>query len=121
MICLEVRDHQRRVFRLDGDARADGAAADAEVAQIVRRFGHATHAARDRAGVRGELLPEPDGHRVLQVRAPGLHDVVELLALRRQRAAQILERRVESASSCDRHASRMFVGIVSFVDCAMLT
>ena len=48
-----------------------------------------------RAGVRGELLAEADRHRILQVRAAGLHDVVELPALRGERVAQRLERRHE--------------------------
>ena len=42
-------------------------------------------------------------------------------ALRGERIAQRLERRRRTPSSCDRHASRMFVGIVSLVLCAMFT
>ena len=96
---LEARDlaqmlvHQRGILLLDRHAGADGRAADAEVAQVVGRFRHAPQRAVERAGVRRELLAEADGHRVLQVRAARLHDVVELAALLGERVAQALERR----------------------------
>ena len=59
-------DHVGDRRRLDRE-RAAGAellqgagdvAADAEVAQVVGRFAHATESAIDRAGIRGELLAE---------------------------------------------------------------
>ena len=93
MICCEILVHQRRILLLDRHAGADSAAADPEIAQIVGRLVDAFDAARNRSGVRREFLAETNRHRVLQMRAPGLDDVVELHALRRQRAAQILERR----------------------------
>ena len=42
----EVLDHERRIFRLDVDAGADRAAADAEIAQIVGRLVNAPQPAR---------------------------------------------------------------------------
>ena len=92
VICLQVLVHQRRIFLLDRHARTDRASADAEIAQVVRRLTRATERAVDRTGVRRELLTEPNRHRVLQVRATRLHDVVELLPFLRQRIAQRLER-----------------------------
>ena len=84
--------HERRILLLDRDAGAHRATADAEVAQVVGGLLHATKPPVNRAGIRGEFLAEPDGHRVLEMRAARLHDVVEFPALARQRIAEALER-----------------------------
>ena len=67
-----------------------------------------------------ELLAEPNRRRVLQVRPPGLDDVVEGLSLgqERPRSMSIASRSDGSVASV---ASRMAVGITSLVLCAMLT
>ena len=88
----KVRDHQVGILFLHRDARADGAAANAQVTQVVRGLGDAPHAALDRVRVRVELLAESNRHRVLQMRATGFDDVVELLTLGGERRAQVLER-----------------------------
>ena len=85
-------NHERRVLLLDRHTRAHRTAANAEVTQVVGGLLHAAQSAIERAGVRGELLPKADGHRVLKMRAPRLHDVIELSALRRQRVTQPFER-----------------------------
>ena len=54
----------------------------------------------DGDAIRVELLAEANGHRVLQMRAPALEDVVELGALREQRIAQRTECGCEVA--CER-------------------
>ena len=120
-ICAQVLDHQRRVLGLHVHARAHGTAANPEIAQVVGAFLHASQATVERPGVGSELLTQADRHRILEVRATRLHDVVELLALSPAKASRSDSNARTKPSSCDRHANRMQVGIVSFVLCAMFT
>ncbi len=99
---FQVRDHQRRVLRLDVHARAHGAAADPEIAQIVGRVLEAAAIALHRVPIGAELLAEPDRHRVLEMGATALDDPVELLALREQRIAQPRHRAVEIGGQLQR-------------------
>ena len=85
--CCEMRDHQRWILLLDRHPGADRAAANPEIAQIVGRLSDPFDAAGKRSGVGREFLSETNRHCVLQMRAPGFDDVVELHALRRQRSA----------------------------------
>ena len=55
------------------------------------RIADATHSSVDRARVCGELLANPDRPRVLQVRASGLDDVIELSPFGSERITQRLE------------------------------
>ena len=79
-----LTDREKRTIRLGATALA---------LYLVLFFGwrivHALEATRQRAGVRRELLAKPDRHRVLKVRAAGLHDVIELLPLRDERVTGI--------------------------------
>ena len=87
----QVLDGKRWILLLDRHARAHRASPNAEIAEVVGRFLHAANAAIQRTGIGGEFLSQPDGHCVLQVRATGLHHVVELVPLRAERVAQALE------------------------------
>ena len=72
--------------------------------------------------VAGELLPERQRHRVLQVRAADLDDVGELLGLGVERVAQRVHRRDESLATISSAAAMCIaVGKVSFDDCDMFT
>ncbi len=84
----QVLDHEPRILGLGVDPGADGGAADPQVAQVIRRALDAPAVALDRSTVGAELLAEPDRHGVLEVRAPRLEDVVELLSLGEERIAQ---------------------------------
>ena len=74
-------------------------------------------------GVPAELLAERERHRVLQVRAPDLHDVGELLCLARRarRASATHGRQRSGARSSCAAAMCIAVGNVSFEDCDMFT
>ena len=88
---------------------ADGAAADAEVAQIVGRLVDATHAACDRAGVaRVNSWPRRIGIASCRCVRPVFTTSSNSVALGGQRAAQRLERRDERrrAASRQREANR---------------
>ena len=78
---VDARAHRRAAERQLGQARLDRAPAGARPLLHLR-------------GIARELLPEPDRHRVLQVGAADLDDLVELLGLALQSAsARRLERR----------------------------
>ncbi len=113
--------HQPGILRLDVDAGADRAAADAQVAQLVGRLASFCRCRRDRMPVRGELLAEPDRHRVLQVRAARFDDVVELLSLAPGAPRRADRTRPGCAGRAASVARRIAVGITSLVLCAMLT
>jgi hypothetical protein len=74
-------------------AGADGRAAERDLPNAPERgldpLGALAHLRR----VAAELLAERHRHRVHQMRAPGLDDVVELRRLRLQRRSQLVERR----------------------------
>ena len=72
-------------------ARADGGAAERDLAETLAAVAHALDALAHLRGVAGELLAEGDGHGVHQVRPARLDDVVELLGLLLQRRGQRLE------------------------------
>ena len=76
--------------------------------------------AADRQRVRGELLAEADGHRVLEVGAARLEDAVEATARSANASASIIER-ASSSRMRSSVATRMAVGKVSLVDWAMFT
>src|SRR6185437_1434283 len=92
---IEVLHHQRGILWLDVDAGADGAAADSQITQIVGGLVHALEIPRERSGECSELLSQPDWHRVLKVRASGLHYTVEVPSLLRERVDQRLNRVVQ--------------------------
>ncbi len=77
-------------LRVGVQAGARGGAAERDLPDVHERRLHALLAERDLRGVAGELLAERDGHRVHQVRAPGLDDVLEALGLLRERALELL-------------------------------
>ena len=67
---------------------ADGGAADGELVEPGQRELDALEVGVELRDVAAELLAERERHRVLQVRAADLDDVVELLGLGRERVAQ---------------------------------
>ena len=72
-------------------------------------------------GVAAELLAEHHRGGVHQVRAAGLHDVVELLGLRLERRREVVQRRHQVARSPRRAATWIEVGKVSLLDWLALT
>ena len=75
------------------EARADGGAAERDLAQPLAAVADALDPLAHLRGVAAELLAEGDGDGVHQVRAAGLDDVVERLRLRLERGGKRLERR----------------------------
>ena len=73
-----------------------------EVAQEIGRLADPRQVALDRPGIGRELLAQTNRHRVLEVGAPGLHDVVELPALGGERVAQATERRFQAGHQIQR-------------------
>ncbi len=71
---------------------ARGGAAERDLADVHERGLDALLAEADLRGVAGELLAERHGHGVHQVRAAGLHDVLELAGLLGERALEQLQR-----------------------------
>src|SRR3990170_1302998 len=74
---------------------SDSAPAQGDLGELLLGAAQAAHGALGLAGVARELLPQPDGRRVLQVGAPRLHDAPELPGFRFQRGLEALERRDE--------------------------
>ena len=83
------------VIRMSVDARADGRAAEPDLAQELRLLVNGFLRALDRAGVSRELLAQPHGHRVLHVRAARLQDVVEFFAFLVKRGDEAVERGIK--------------------------
>ena len=73
-------------------SRADRGAAERDLAEALAAVLDARDSLAHLGGVAGELLPERDGHRVHQMRAARLDDVVELARLRLERAGEPVER-----------------------------
>ena len=78
----------RGELRVGVQAGAGGGAAERDLADVDERAGDALLAQAHLRRVAGELLAERDGHGVHEVRAAGLHDVLELLGLARERALE---------------------------------
>ena len=90
---LQPRAHLLGELRVRVQAGAGRRAAERDLPDVHERRGDPLLAERDLRGVAGELLPERDRHRVHQVRAPGLDDVLEASRLFRERALELFERR----------------------------
>ena len=89
--------HQLGILGLDVYAGSDRAASDSQVAQVVCGFNYTLEPSPQRAAVRLELLPKPDRHRVLEVRASRLQHLVEFLPFFLERLRESLERLLEAA------------------------
>src|SRR6185369_3057869 len=89
----EARDGASRKFRMCVETRADRRSAKRQLAELRPDVFQPRHAVGDLAGVTAELLSQPDGCRILQVRAPDLEDVVELFRFSAQRLLQFNQRR----------------------------
>src|SRR6266542_637002 len=72
-------------------ARADGGAAERNLAEPRQRIAHALDPLPHLRRVAGELLAERHGDRVHPVRPPGLDHVVELLRLCLERGGELVE------------------------------
>ena len=92
-------------------------------ASASRRSVQPPDAVLDLRGVAGELLPEPDRHRVLQVGPADLDDGVERRGLRVERARASRSQGGDQAllRSPPAAATWIAVGMTSLDDCPMLT
>jgi hypothetical protein len=115
----ERRDHQLAVLVAGVEARADRRRADVQFLELLGALRDILSAAPHAFRVAAELLPKGDRHRVLQMRAPGLEHVHELVALACQAVCQ--RAAATSGPAPISSASRVAVGNTSFVDCPMLT
>jgi hypothetical protein len=87
----ELLDHALVVVGVRVQPRARGRAADTEAAQALGRNLDALHIVAHGPRVGGELLPQPHGHGILEVRAPRLDHVVELQGLRLERVGEVVD------------------------------
>ena len=84
--------HAGGELRVRVEARAGRRAAERDLRHARQRVGHAGPAEADLRRVAGELLPERHRHRVHQVGAARLHDVLERLGLGGEGRLELLER-----------------------------
>ncbi len=89
----ELCAHARRELGVGVEAGAGRGAAERNLRHLRQRDAHAASTEAHLCGVAGELLPERDGHRIHQMRAAGLDDVVKLGRLGCERALERVERR----------------------------
>src|SRR3954454_12059310 len=78
-----------------GEHGADGGAAEWDLAEARQRVRDARNTLTNLRGVACELLTESDRDCIHPVRAPGFHDVVELLRLALEALRKPVERRDE--------------------------
>ena len=102
---------------------ADRGAADGELVEPGQHLLDALEVGVELRHVAAELLAERERHRVLQVRAADLHDVGELVRLRRRarRAAARTDGHQLACTTSSAAAMCIAVGNVSFDDCDMFT
>ena len=74
---------------------ADSGTAEGQLRQPRHGRSNTLLAVSDLLGIARELLPEPDGHRILEMGAPDLDHVVELASLRLEGLGQMGERRLQ--------------------------
>ena len=90
---LQVLVHQRRVLLLDRHARADGAAADAQIAQVIRGLAYARRSARSSEPAYAvNSWPSRIGIASCRCVRPAFTMWSNSLSLLRERVAQRLER-----------------------------
>ncbi len=114
-------DDRADVLRLGIETGAHRRGPDVLLRETLGRLEHPGVCPADGQRVRRELLAQPDGHRVLHVRAPRLEHTVEGDGTLRERVGQLGDRRRAPRRVRSRVATRIAVGKVSLVDCAMLT
>ena len=93
VICprLVVGDDAAQIPLVGVDAGADGGAPHVEAAHLVLGPLEAGDVPAHRPAVGPELLPQTDGHRVLQLSPAHLHHIVELHRLVAERLLQALQ------------------------------
>ena len=89
----EQRAHALGELGVRVEAGAGGRAAERDLPEPRQRVLDARAAELDLRRVAAELLAERDGHRVHEVRAPGLDDLGERRRLGRERRLELAERR----------------------------
>ena len=93
LVCLrELAADLLGELRVRVEPGAGRGAAERDLAHVDERRLDALLAEADLRRVAAELLAEGHGHRVHEVRAPRLDDVLEALGLARERALELLER-----------------------------
>ena len=101
-----MADDRRWIILRGIDARADGRAAEIDLAQQVGKFLQAVEVLADRDGKGPEFRAQPHRHRIHQLRAPDLDDVVEfdgLLEKRRLQRSLAVEQRRAIAQDGEAH------------------
>ncbi|EMA65853.1 30S ribosomal protein S5 [Halorubrum kocurii JCM 14978] len=91
----DVLGGELRELGVGVEAGPDRGAAEGELAEVRLNALGALDPLRGLGAVAAELLPEPDGGRVLEVRPAGLDDAVERRLLRLQLGVERFERRHE--------------------------
>jgi len=97
----QLRGHHRPELLVRVDPRPHRRAADRQLAQGVQRPVQPLLGVVQLRGVPRELLAQPDGRRILQVRPPDLHDLVPRPGLRIELGGHGLDRRQQLV--LDRH------------------
>ena len=115
------RHHVEPVRRIGVDAGPQGGGAQVRREQPVGGLVEGVDGLLDGGPVGAELLTQPDGHGVLQMRAPRLDYAIELPLLGRQRLGQRLEGRSGDVPIPADSARRTMAGTASFDDWDMLT
>ena len=119
---LSLLDHARVIFGVGVQAGAGGRAADAQPAQAVgRQFDLARDRAATALAYAPNSCPRRTGTASCKCVRPDFDHVVELGGLGLQGVAARPSSAASSSSSRHSAPRRMAVGMVSLVDCAMLT